>query len=71
MLEKLINAPRNLMIFYGDVKTELKKVAWPAKKEVYGTTVVVIVVVFFFGVYLFLVDLVLQRGVNWIFDTFR
>ena len=59
MLQKI----KRLGGFYNDVRSELRKVTWPGKKEVYSTTTVVIVTVFFFGVYLFLVDAVLQRAV--------
>ncbi len=44
--------------FLKDVRSELKKVTWPAKQEVYGTTIIVIIAVFFFGIYLFFVDVV-------------
>lgn len=71
MLQKIKDAPRNLVTFYGDVKSELKKVTWPSRKEVYGTTLVVIVAVFFFGIYLFLVDIVLKNGVEGLFALFR
>jgi preprotein translocase subunit SecE len=71
MLEKVKEAPGNFIQFYGDVKTELRKVTWPSRKEVYGTTVVVIVTVFFFGLYLSLVDLFLSYGVNYVFELFR
>ena len=70
MLEKVKDTPRNLANFYGDVKIELKKVSWPNKKEVSGTTLVVIITVFFFGIYLFLVDTLLKRAVNSIFEFF-
>ena len=50
--------------FFGDVKTEMRKVSWPGRKEVYGTTIVVLCAVFFFGIYLGLVDTVLQFGVQ-------
>ncbi len=70
MLEKVRDAPRNLITFYGDVKTELRKVTWPSKKEVRGTTLVVIITVFFFGVYLFLVDMVLSRFVRYVQNLF-
>ena len=56
--------------FFGEVVTELKKVTWPSKKEVRGTTLVVIITVFFFGVYLFLVDIVLRNFVRRVFDFF-
>lgn len=64
MLKRIFEAPQRFHRFYGDVRTELKKVTWPAKKEVYNTTMVVIVTVFFFGAYLFLVDLVLKNVVE-------
>ena len=70
MLEKIKGAPKNLTVFYGDVKTELKKVTWPSKREVYSTTVVVIITVFFFGLYLFVVDMLLRNGVEEIFRIF-
>ncbi len=66
MLKRMIEAPRRFKRFYGDVRGELKKVTWPARKEVYSTTMVVIVTVFFFGAYLFFVDLVLKNGVEWV-----
>ena len=69
MLRRILEAPRRFYRFYGDVRVELKKVTWPAKKEVYGTTIVVILTVFFFGAYLFLVDQVLKNAVKWIMQT--
>jgi len=35
--------------FYLDVRSEMKKVSWPARQEVVGTTIVVVIAVFFFG----------------------
>lgn len=46
--------------FLGDVKNELKKVNWPVRKEVVATTSVVIVAIFFFGVYLSVIDFVVD-----------
>jgi preprotein translocase subunit SecE len=60
-------APRKLgqlKSFFGEVKSELKKVTWPSKKEVYATTVVVIVTTLFFGFYLFGLDFAL----TWLFQ---
>ena len=71
MLEKLKTAPGDLVRFYRDVKTELRKVTWPSRKEVYGTTTVVIASVFFFGFYLFLVDFILRNAVERVFQLFR
>jgi preprotein translocase subunit SecE len=50
--------------FLRDVWVEMKKVSWPGRSEVVGTTVVVIVACFLFGFYLFLVD----SGLAWAID---
>jgi preprotein translocase subunit SecE len=71
MLEKVKDAPKSVANYYTEVRTELKKVTWPTRREVYGTTIVVIATVFFFGIYLALVDVVLSYGVNRIFAFFR
>jgi len=60
MLERIRNLPTRVSTFTADVRSELRKVTWPSKKEIYGTTIVVLVTVFFFGVFLFLVDSGLQ-----------
>jgi preprotein translocase subunit SecE len=69
LLEKL--KLNELKEFFGEVRLEMRKVSWPGRKEVYGTTVVVIFAVFFFGIYLGIVDLVLKLGVDNIFRLFR
>jgi len=50
--------------FLRDVWVEMKKVSWPGRSEVVGTTVVVIVACFIFGFYLFIVD----SGLAWVID---
>jgi len=55
--------------FLSEARNELSRVTWPTRKEVYATTVVVIVTSIFFGVYLWTVDLVINRLVGWIFRT--
>jgi preprotein translocase subunit SecE len=42
--------------FVGEVRTELKKVSFPSRDEVVGTTIVVIVTSFIFAIYLFAAD---------------
>jgi preprotein translocase subunit SecE len=44
--------------FLKDVRSELKKVTWPSRNEVYSTTVVVIAATIFFGFYLFFMDVI-------------
>ena len=57
-------------LFLSEVRNELKRVTWPSQKEVYATTIVVIVTSIFFGLYLFLLDLGIDRVVTWIFNRF-
>jgi preprotein translocase subunit SecE len=47
--------------FLREVRTELKKVTWPGRKETLASTGVVLIIVFFVAVYLGLVDLALSR----------
>ena len=56
--------------FYLDVRSELRKVSWPSRQEVTGTTVIVVVAVFFFGFYLGLVDYLLGIGLSWVLNYF-
>jgi preprotein translocase subunit SecE len=50
--------------FFREVRTELKKVTWPSKKEVYATTIVVVATTLFFGFYLWAIDL----GLSWLYE---
>ena len=46
-----------LRTFFVEVRSELKKVAWPARPEVQATTVVVVATTIIFGFYLYGMDL--------------
>jgi preprotein translocase subunit SecE len=59
-----------MRVFLLEVRNELKRVTWPSQKEVYATTVVVILTSVFFGLYLFLLDIGIDRLVQWIFRQF-
>jgi len=67
---KIKSIPERVKAFYNDVRTEMRKVTTPSGKEVQATTAVVIVTVFLFGVYFFIVDNVIGRGVDLLFRTF-
>jgi len=47
--------------FFSEVKVEMKKVSFPSRDEVIGTTVVVLITSFIFAVYLWLADLVIVQ----------
>ena len=53
--------------FVIDVWSELKKTTWPGKKEVYGTTLVVIITVLICAFFLWIVDLILNKGMESLF----
>jgi preprotein translocase subunit SecE len=53
--------------FLGEVKSELTRVTWPTRREVWATTVVVVLVSTIFGVYLYAVDLGASAAVRWVF----
>jgi preprotein translocase subunit SecE len=56
--------------FYNDVRTEMKKVTSPSRKEVQSTTVVVVITVFLFGAYFGVIDFVISHGVNKVLHYF-
>ena len=61
--------PEKIKSFYNDVRMEMKKVTTPSLKEVQATTMVVIITVFIFGLYFWLVDFVIGRGIDFVFRT--
>jgi preprotein translocase subunit SecE len=48
--------------FLGEVRTEMRKVSFPTREEVVGTTIVVIVTSVIFAIYLWIADLLIQQG---------
>jgi len=57
--------------FLTEVVAELKKTTWPSRREVYGTTVVVIVTVLICALYLWVVDMILNAGMDRVFRLFE
>ena len=55
-----------LVRFLKEVRTELKKVNWPPRKEVVGSTIVVIVSVFILSFFLGAVDVTLQKLITYV-----
>ena len=55
--------------FLSEVRSEVKKVTWPTKKEAMGGTGVVLVVVFIMALFLGLVDLLLSKIIGVIFSA--
>ncbi len=62
--EQMKSWPQRTKAFYSDVRTEMKKVTTPSRKEVQATTVVVIITVFLFGAYFAVIDKVIGTGID-------
>ena len=56
--------------YINELKLEMRRVTWPNRKQVQGTTAVVIFSVFLFAGYFEIVDSILSRGVTAIFRVF-
>jgi preprotein translocase subunit SecE len=56
--------------FFRDTNAEMKKVTWPSRNEVMGTTVVVIVATVIFAVYLWGCDVVFYKAIDFLFRKF-
>jgi len=65
-----VNSIRRFKQYMTEVWSELKKTTWPARRDVYGTTLVVIVTVLICAFYLWLVDSLLSRGMQKVFEVF-
>jgi preprotein translocase subunit SecE len=59
--DRMRSWPERIKTFYGDVRTEMKKVTSPSRKEVQATTTVVIITVFLFAFYFWVVDLAITN----------
>ena len=57
--------------FYFEVRSEMRKVSWPGRQEVFSTTLIVIAAVLFFGAYLGVVDVALGAGVAKLLNYFN
>jgi preprotein translocase subunit SecE len=56
--------------FLSEVRTEMRKVSFPTRDEVMGTTVVVVVTSVIFGIFLFLADRLIIWGYQGIVKVF-
>ena len=60
---------QGLKDYYHELRNEMKRVTWPSRKQVEGTTAVVIITVFLFGAFFFAVDGLLQRTVTKVYQV--
>jgi preprotein translocase subunit SecE len=57
-MEQKVRWNRRFSNFLREVRSEIKKVTWPSRNEVYNTTIVVLIAMVFFGFYLYFMDAV-------------
>jgi preprotein translocase subunit SecE len=62
--------PAETKSYFEELHLEMKRVTWPPWKQVQATTAVVIVAVFAFAGYFAVVDAVVGRAIQKLFDTF-
>ena len=62
--------PARMKDYFGELQMEMRRVTWPSWKQVRATTAVVIVATFAFSAYFFVIDNIINRLVNKLFDTF-
>ena len=56
--------------FFRETSSEMKKVTWPTRPEVMGTTMVVIVATLVFAIYLWGCDVIFYKMINFLFTRF-
>ena len=57
------NVFARLVGYFGDVRSEMRRVVWPNRTEVINSSVVVVTTLIFFTLFITLTDLVVQRVV--------
>ena len=62
--ERVQNLWGSTVQFLREVRVELKKVTWPSRNEIIGSTAVVIVASFVVSFFLGFVDLLLQKALG-------
>ena len=70
-LESVQEWPAITKNYVAELKLEMKRVTWPNRKQVEGTTAIVILTVFAFAAYFKVVDTVLFRAVSSVQNAFK
>jgi len=68
-LESVATWPTRTRDYINELKLEMKRVTWPNRKQVEGTTMVVIFTVFAFAAFFAVVDALLNDSVTRLYKT--
>ncbi|MFH0941082.1 MAG: preprotein translocase subunit SecE [Candidatus Omnitrophota bacterium] len=60
----MANILAKVPVFFGEVKAELIKVAWPSRKDLLGATWIVIIVTAILTLYIGALDFILTKAVS-------
>jgi preprotein translocase subunit SecE len=60
--EKKPNIFKRCFKFFREVKSELKKVVWPTRKQVINNALIVFAIVIIVGIFIFALDALFQFG---------
>lgn len=58
--------PNKITKFFKEVRVEMKKVSWPTRNELMGSTTVVIITVIILGALIGMWDFILSRVINFL-----
>jgi preprotein translocase subunit SecE len=67
--QKAVGWPAQMKDYFQELQMEMKRVTWPPWKQVRATTAVVIAAIFGFAAYFALVDAVVGRAVEKLFNA--
>ncbi len=56
-----------IIYFFVDIVREMKKVTWPKKEELKESTLIVIITSLIFAIFVYIVDFILNKGLEAIF----
>ncbi len=62
MAEANVKKQNRIVKFFKEVKSEMKKVVWPSKKQLVNNTLIVIAVVILIGIVIAIFDAIFQFG---------
>ncbi len=60
----------DIKLFFNDVSKEMKKVTWPTREQLRESTIVVAVTCVLISVFVFVVDIIMSSGMNFIYSKF-
>jgi preprotein translocase subunit SecE len=70
MTQRATNWPAQVKDYFGELQHEMKLVTWPSWKQVRATTGVVLAAVFAFAAYFFLIDNIINKLIQKVYDVF-